>query len=341
MVVLERDERVGERWASRYDRLRLHTVRRFSGLPYRPLPRSYPRYVPKDLFARYLAEYAAALELDVRTGVTVEEVVPDGDGWVARTAQEDVPARAVVVATGRHNEPFLPDWPGQDAFHGRFLHSEAYRSGSEFAGRRVLVVGLGNSGAEIAADLVESGAARVAVSVRTPPPITSREIAGIPVQIFGLLLHPLPAPLVDRVGAVLRRLGTGDLRPYGLAAEEWGPFAARRPPVIDVGFLHELKAGRVDVRPALASLTIDGATFTDGREESFDVVVAATGFRTGLGRLLDVPDLLDDLGQPRQEAAPAGLFFAGFAESPRGQLFDSSRGAPRLAATVDAYLGGR
>lgn len=340
-VVLERDERVGERWASRYDRLRLHTVRRFSGLPYRPLPRSYPRYVPKDLFARYLAEYAAALELDVRTGVTVAEVVPDGDGWVVRAAREDVLARAVVVATGRHNEPFLPAWQGQDAFGGRLLHSEAYRSGKEFAGRRVLVVGLGNSGAEIAADLVETDAARVAVSVRTAPPITSREIAGIPIQIFGLVLHPLPAPLVDRVGAVLRRLGTGDLRPYGLGAEEWGPFAARRPPVIDVGFLRELKAGRIDVRPALASLTSDGATFTDGREESFDVVVAATGFRTGLRRLLDGSDLLDDLGQPRQEAAPPGLFFAGFAESPRGQLFESSRGAPRLAATVDAYLGGR
>jgi putative flavoprotein involved in K+ transport len=340
-VVLERDARVGERWASRYDRLHLHTVRRFSGLPYRPLPRAYPRYVSKDLYAGYLADYAGALELDVRTGVTVERIEPDGEGWSLTTGEDAIRARVVVVATGRHNEPNLPRWPGAEAFRGTLLHSDAYRSGSAFAGRRVLVVGLGNSGAEIAADLVEQGAARVAVSVRTPPPITSREIAGIPTQVFGLLLHPFPARLVDGVGAVLRRLGTGNLRPYGLGREAWGPFAARRPPVIDVGFLRELKTGRVDVRPALEALTPEGARFAGGREEAFDAVVAATGFGTGLERLVRVPGVVDERGHPREDAAPPGLFFAGYAETPRGQLFESSRRAPRLAAAVDAYLARR
>lgn len=337
-VVLERDELIGERWASRYDRLRLHTVRSFSGLPFRPLPRSYPRYVPKDLYARYLADYAAALELDVRNGVAVERIERDGEGWRIRSRDGELAARAVVVATGRHNEPYVPPWPGIEAFAGPLLHSAAYRSGGAFASQRVLVVGLGNSGAEIAADLVEQGAAHVAVSVRTPPPITAREIAGIPTQVFGLVLHPLPAHVVDRAGAALRRIGTGDLTPYGLGPEAWGPFAARRPPVIDVGFLAELKAGRIAVRPALAALTGAGARFADGTEERFDGVVAATGFRTGLERLL--PDLgaVDGRGHPRAGTTNAGLFFAGYDETPRGQLYESSRRARGLAAAIDAHL---
>ena len=338
-LLLERDERVGGTWARRYDRLHLHTVRRFSGLPFRRLPRSLPRYVSKDEYAGYLRSYAEELGLDVRFGETVERVRPDGGAWAVEASGGTVRARAVVVATGRHNVRRLPDWPGAADFEGRLLHSADYRSGRELAGQRVLVVGLGNSGAEIAADLVEQGAAAVSVAVRSRPPITSRELAGIPVQIFGLLLHPLPAALVDRAGAALRRVGTGDLTPYGLGREDWGPFGARRPPVIDVGFLDQLKAGRVEVLPTLVALMPTGARFADGREREFDAVVAATGFATGLPELVDAPRAVDHRGYPRPEAAPPGLYFAGYAETPRGQLFEANRASRRLAAAIDDYLG--
>lgn len=336
-VVLEQDE-VGGTWARRYDRLALHTVRRFSGLPFQPLPRSYPRYVPKDLYARYLADYAERAGLDVRGGQRVERIRRDDEEWAVETARSPWRAPAVVVATGRYNEPRRPAWPGADEFEGTLLHSLDYRSGHAFRGHRVLVVGLGNTGAEIAADLVEQGAARVAVAVRTTPPITSREILGIPVQLFGLALHGLPPRAVDRVGRRLRRVGTGDLHPYGLGDEAWGPFTSRRPPVIDVGFLEVLKAGRVEILPAVAALTRTGARFTDGEEQEFDAIVAATGFTTGLERLLDEPGLLDERGFPRPGTAPPGLFFAGYAETPRGQLFEANRGARRLAEAVDRYL---
>lgn len=224
-------------------------------------------------------------------------------------------------------------------FAGRVMHSQQYASGREFAGWRALVIGIGNSGAEIAADLVEQGAARVAVSVRTTPPITSREIAGIPVQILGMLLTPFPARAVDRVGALLRRLGNGDLREYGLGKEAWGPFTARRPPVIDVGFLEQLKARRIDVLGDVLRFTSTGVVFANGVEEEFDVVVAATGFTTGLDQLLSAPRALDERGYPRADGAYPGLYFAGYSETPRGQLFESSRGAHKLAATVGAYLG--
>ena len=110
--------------------------------------------------------------------------------------------------------------------------------------------------------------------------------------------------------------------------------------MIDVGFVRELKAGRVRVRPDLHELRPGGAVFSDGSEEDFDVVVAATGFRTGLDDLLDVSGALDAGDLPREGASHPGLFFAGFTETVRGQLYEANRAAGGLAAAVDAFLSG-
>jgi putative flavoprotein involved in K+ transport len=341
-VVLEAAERIGGTWARRYDRLHLHTVRRFSGLPYRPLERALPRYVAKDDYARYLADYAHELALDVRLGHRVERVEPLDGRWVIGTSEGDLTADAVVIATGKHNLKHVPPWPGSDEFRGPVVHSADYRSGAELAGRRVLVVGIGNSGAEIATDLVECGAAFVAIAVRTPPPIVRRETAGVPAQLLGMLLAPFPPRAVDRVAAAARRVAIGDLRRYGLDAARWGTFEARRPPLIDVGFLDMLRAGRIVVRPAVTRLTPTGAVFAGGAEERFDAVVAATGFTSSLADILAVGDLLDERGLPlaRRDGstAHAGLYFIGFRESPRGVLYETSRDARRLAEAVARYL---
>ena len=222
------------------------------------------------------------------------------------------------------------------------MHSADYRSGAEFRGQRALVVGIGNSGAEIATDLVDEGASFVAIAVRSTPPIAKRDIFGIPVQLFGIALQPFPAKPVDRIGGVVRRLGTGNLRPYGLGKPAWGPFEARRPPVIDVGFLETLKRGAIAVRPELVRLTPDGAAFSDGREEPFDTVVVATGFSAALEDLIDAPNLLDDRGLPRfgAEGSPdvPGLYFIGFKESPRGALYEAAKDARRLGEAASRYL---
>jgi cation diffusion facilitator CzcD-associated flavoprotein CzcO len=342
-LLVDRDERVGGTWAGRYERLCLHTVRRFSDLPYHPMPRDLPRYVAKDEYARYLREYVERLGLRVLLGWPVERVRAEtGGGWILESPRGSIAAHAVVVATGKHNEKRLPAWPGLEDFRGVLVHSADYRTGSEFTGLEALVIGIGNSGCEIATDLVEQGAARVAIAVRTTPPISAREILGVPVQILGMLLMPFPPGPVDRVGAVMRRLANGDLREYGLGKEAWGPFTARRPPVIDVGFMRELKRRRIEVRPAVARFTESGVVFAGGPVEEFQVVVAATGFETGLDRLLGLSGVVDERGLPnclRGEACGhPGLYFIGFTESPRGALFEAARDAPRLGATVDRYL---
>jgi putative flavoprotein involved in K+ transport len=339
-TVLHRDERVGATWRGRYDRLHLHTTRRFSGLPYRPVPRTFGRFVAKDDYASYLEHYAEDLGLDVHGGVAVQRISPAERGWRLETEAGEWGSPAVVVATGRHRRKVLPDVPGHETFGGPIVHSADYRTGRSFSGQRVLVVGIGNSGAEIAADLVEQGAGRVEVAVRTSPPIVSRQVAGIPVQVFGIVLSPLPARAVDRAAARVRRLALGDLARFGLGPPAWGSFSARRPAVIDVGFVSVLKAGRVRVRPALRELRPSGAVFADGSEGDFDAVVAATGFRTGLEELLDLPGVLDGHGLPREALAPAGLFFAGYTETVRGQLYEARKAAPRLAGAVDAFLSG-
>jgi cation diffusion facilitator CzcD-associated flavoprotein CzcO len=330
-VVLERDDEIGARWARRYDRLRLHTARRFSGLAHYPLPKTLPRYVTKDEFAAYLRDYAAHFELDVRPSQEVTAIRPRHGAWAVETTADTWQARVVVVATGKYDRPVLPDWPGRDLYRGPVLHASGYRSGADYRGQDVLVVGLGNTGAEIAADLLESGARRVAVAMRTPPPITRRDIAGVPVQILGIAGSVLPASVGDRLGSALRKIGTGDLSGYGIGPAAWGPFTARRPPVIDVGFLAQLRAGRVDVLPAVDRLTEDAVVLTDGRRERFDAVIAATGYRSSLADLLDL-----DPAHP--DALPAGVHAVGFRETIRGALFEMRRDSLALAQTIAAEL---
>jgi putative flavoprotein involved in K+ transport len=348
-TILDSDDRIGGSWARRYERLHLHTVRRFSGLAHHPIPRSYPRYVHKDQYAGYLADYAEALQLRVELGRRVQAVRPSENGlWETVTEQgERRVTPVVVIATGHYNEPVVPRWPGLDDYTGRVVHSKNYSSGRDFAGEDVLVIGIGNSGAEIAADLVEQGASRVAIAVRTIPPIMPRDLFGlVPVQLLGLALTPLPAPrLLDRMGALARRVAIGDLGRYGLGKAEWGPFTARRPAVIDVGFLKQLKGLKIDVRPSPKRFTADGVEFADGREERFDAVIAATGFDSGLRRLLEVPDAVGDDGRPRFRSGRAtlhpGLYFIGFDETTRGVLYEARRDSLRLAREVRRYLNGR
>ena len=346
-VVFDGDDRVGGRWARRYERLCLHTVRRFSGLAHHPIPREYPRYVPKDLFARYLSDYARHFGLDLRLGHRVEKVrAVDGNAWAIETNGYAWRSRVAIIATGHYNRPLLPSWPGADGFQGRLLHSVEYRTGRSFAGQRALVIGIGNSGAEIAVDLVGQGAAYVAVSVRTPPPIMPRDVCGVvPVQLLGLLFGRVPAPkLLDRVGALMRRVAVGDLRRYGLEDAAWGPFTARRPPVIDVGFLRELKRRRVHVRPNVGHFTRDGVAFVDGTEEGYDVVVAATGFDTALRDLLELPDAVGEHGLPAFPSGRAtpypGLYFIGYDETIGGHLRRANLESRRLAKEIERYLAG-
>jgi putative flavoprotein involved in K+ transport len=265
--------------------------------------------------------------------------------WTVVTACSDWHCRVVVIATSQYRIPILPKWPGHESYRGDLVHSIQYTNASAFTGERVLVVGAGNSGTEIATDLVENGASYVALSIRTPPPIVPRDPFGLAVQRTGILLSFLPATIADDLARLTSRLVLGDLTPHGLPSAAWMPYSARRIPVIDVGFVSGLKRGLVHIRPALIRLTSEGAVFQGGSAESFDVIIAATGFSTELDELLetsDVGDVLNDSCEPvdrsGQPTARPGLFFMGYIHSLRGHLFEANLASRHLARNVGRYL---
>lgn len=350
-TILDSGERIGQSWEKRYDRLHLHTVRAYSGLAHFPIPREYPRYLSKDQYAGYLREYASHFDLNFVPNTTVRRVHParanGHTGWAVESENGQRFARVVVIATGPFGQLVTPVWPEIARYRGKMLHSAEYRSGIDFQHQRVLVIGTGNSGMEIAVDLVEQGAASVTISVRACPPVVPRDFLGVPAQVFGIWMNALPPSVSDRVGNVLSRIALGDLRRYGLSSPGWMPFRSHRTPVIDVGIVRALKAGKVRVRPAVRSFTSTGVIFEESHDENassedFDAVIFATGFRTGLEHLLEPVGLVDHNGNPRFPSGTAtphpGLYFMGYFDSLRGFLYESSLASRRLAQVVKSYL---
>lgn len=345
-LVVERSDAVGASWRGHYDRLRLHTTRRLSALPGLGIPRAYGRWVGRDDVVRYLEQYAEFHGLDVATGIEVGRIEPAEDpaaGWaLPATGGRRLTARSVVVATGYNHSPYLPDWPGRDTFDGELLHASRYRNGRPYEGRDVLVVGVGNTGAEIAVDLAESGAARVRLAVRTPPHIMRRSTAGWPAQRTGIMVRRLPTRLVDGIAPYVERISVPDLSAYGLPRPDNGLYSRVREgsiPVQDVGIIDAVRSRKVE--PVAAVEGFDGreVLLTDGRRITADVVVAATGYRRGLEPLVGHLGVLDERGRPlthgrRSPKNAPGLYFTGFTNPISGMFREMAIDARRIAKAV-------
>ncbi|MEV4787843.1 flavin-containing monooxygenase [Streptomyces tuirus] len=345
-VVLEKSDRVGASWRRHYDRLHLHTTRRLSALPGLPMPRRFGRWVSRDDVVRYLEKYAEHHRLEIVTGVEVSRVerTPDGTGWLLHaTGGRELTGAAVVVATGYNHTPRLPDWPGRAGFTGEFLHAGEYRSGKPYAGRDVLVVGVGNTGAEIAVDLVESGASRVRLAVRTVPHIVRRSTAGWAAQYSGVLVRRLPVGLVDRISRAQARVAVPDLSAHGLPRPGTGLYTRVKQgaiPVQDVGLIDAVRTGRVEVVAAVEGFEDGGKiALADGTRISPDVVIAATGYVRALEDLVGHLDVLDDRGRPvahgpRTPKTAPGLYFTGFTNPISGNLREMALDAVKIAKAV-------
>jgi putative flavoprotein involved in K+ transport len=342
-LVLEAGEVPGAAWRTRYDRLRLHTPRLLSGLPGLRIPRRYGRWVARDDLIEYFHAYVAHHRLDVRTNTRVEQIVRDDGGWRLDTPNGPLHARSVVVATGYNGAPFIPDWPGRHDFSGELIHSAEYVSPQPYRGRDVLVVGAGNSGAEIAHDLIDGGAARSRLSVRTPPQIVRRATAGIPAQLIGMAIKHLPPHWVDPISITQRKLSIPDLSAQGLPRPETGVrsafLATGTTPILDVGIVDAVKRGRVEVVAAVEALDGDDVVLADGSRIRPDVVIAATGFRAGLDELVGHLGVLGPRGLPVEKDGPPalpGLWFVGFTPTLGGQLREGSIAARKVAEQISA-----
>jgi len=344
VVVLEKAATVGSAWRQHYDRLHLHTDRNHSALPGLPMPREFPTYPSRGQVVDYLDAYAAHFGLKPVFNTEVARVVQDGAGWRVETSGGAMDAPIVIVATGIAHAPYRPSWPGMESFDGSIIHSSCYRNASAFAGKRVLVVGFGNSGGEIALDLAEAGI-DVAIAVRGSVQIIPRDLLGLPILSWVILYRHLPARLVDAINAPVLRLVVGNFEKLGLRRAGMGPRRmveeTGRVPLIDIGTLAAIRKGAIVIRAGIDRVAGNDVRFDDGVTGTFDAIVLATGFRPDLRRL--VPDnegLFDFHGLPRvtARAAAPGLYFCGQITVPTGQLREIGIEAQRIAASASAYL---
>lgn len=341
--ILERADAVGSSWRNHYRRLHLHTARGRSGLPHHPMPARYGRYPSRTDMIEYLEDYAAHFGLQPRYGVTVRAVRPAEGRWRVMHDHGDDTADAVVFATGLNGRPYRADLPGIDSFPGRVLHSCEYDRPDPLVPGRVLVVGFGNSGGEIALDLAEAGA-EVTLSVRGPVNILPKELFGVPITSMGLLRKILPYRTVDALTAPLLRSKIGRPEDYGLVSAGKGPAAQviedGRIPLIDIGTLAAIRGGKITVQPGIDAVEGGTVRFTDGRTGEFDTILLATGYRTDLRDMLpETPEVLDPAGRPLVsggETAARGLYFCSYHASADGQLRQSGIEAETIARLIAA-----
>jgi indole-3-pyruvate monooxygenase len=337
-VLLEKEPVLAPAWRRHYDRLHLHTDRAHSGLPYFPMPRSYPRYASRAQVVEYLEAYAKEFSLAPRFGEEVLEARQREGRWEVKTQVSRYQARALVLATGYSDAPVRPRWPGMEGYQGVVLHSSEYRSGERFRGQDVLVVGFGNSGGEIAIDLFEHGA-RPSIVVRGSVNLLPRELLGLPILTWAVALSKLPPRVADMLSAPLLRMTFGDLAKLGLKKAPAGPLTEvstrRRVPLIDIGTVDLIRRKSIQVRPGIREFTPTGVRFEDGTEGSYQAVVLATGYRHQLGQLLGTLDgLVDATGQVTasgRETALPHLYLSGFYVAPTGMLREAGIEARRIA----------
>jgi cation diffusion facilitator CzcD-associated flavoprotein CzcO len=337
-VVLERGEAAGHTWMNLYDSLTLHTGKHLSTLPRMSFSRSVPIFPSRRDFVAYLHRYVEVFELPVETGRSVTGIERDGTGWIVRTNGSSIAARDVVMATGIVASPRMPVVPGRERFGGRVTHSVEYRRAAGFQGRRVLVVGVGNSGGEIGSELANAGA-QVTVAVRSGANVVPRELAGIPIQYLVFAMRGLPKGARRRIANVVGKVTELRRGKPVLPKPGHGPLDAI--PLIGFHLVDAIRAGRIAVRAGVSELTAQGVRFTDGTEEPFDDIIFATGFTAAIGPLGGLvrtdargfairTDRVTSADQPN-------LYFVGHSYDSTGGLYnirrDSVLAAERIASS--------
>lgn len=330
----EGSDRVGGQWHTGYEALHLITPRDSSGFTGHPMPATYPLYPSRDQMRDYLLGYAAARDLvrHVTFDTRVDRIAPEGRAWLVETSEGETRRYAgVVVANGHLRVPLQPELAG---YTGRQLHAAAYKTTADIEGTRVLVVGSGNSGCDIAVDCAQQPRFATTVSIRKGHLFQPKTFAGKPRG--ELWIMRLPPRLQDYALRAMIRIAVGRPQEYGLPAPATWSLTEQKP-VVNSQLLHWIHHGRIAIAPGLRSASGLGVEFADGRREQFDTIVWCTGYRVefpfldhGLLQWQDgVP--LRTAGCVLPKRGPGRLYFVGLA-APRGpQLSIYSRQAALVA----------
>ena len=306
-----------------------------------PWPRATPRYPSRDQVVQYLQSYAAEHHITPRLGVAVHSVKRGGHGFTVDTSSGVMRPRVVVMATGYNDVPKWPSVAGLDSFRGTAIHAGAYKNAMPYRGKRTLVVGCGNSGAEIALDLAEQGV-DVAMVVRGPVHVVPRDLFGRPIQHTNILLSYLPLALRDAIAMATIGLVVGDLSRWSIVRPKVGPNRlieeTGRIPILDLGTIAMVKQGKIRIVPAVEEILPDSVRFAGGAEHPFEAIVFATGYTPGVGNVIaGFEAIADARGRPHrfgEETGIAGLYFVGFKNPTTGALREIALEAPRVARAI-------
>ncbi|PSR88035.1 Indole-3-pyruvate monooxygenase [Actinidia chinensis var. chinensis] len=351
-IILERESCLASLWKLKmYDRLRLHLPKKFCELPYMPFPREFTLYPTKQQFISYLEAYAKCFSIEPLFGKEVRWAKYDMTMgfWCVRTNEFEFVCRWLVIATGENAEPVLPEIAGLQDFRGKVIHTNEYKNGADFHGRKVLVVGCGNSGMEVGLDLCNSGA-QVSLVVRDQLHILPKEVLGRSTFALSMwLLKWLPVRLVDQFLILCSRIVLGDIRKIGIKRPKIGPLELKnttgKTPVLDVGAIAKIKSRDIEVVRGIKRFTSRGVEFEDGKADEFETVVLATGYRSNVaswlmeGGFFNRKDGCTKNLFPNNWKGKNGIYSVGF--SGRGLLgvsIDSQRIAEDIASQWNSQM---
>jgi putative flavoprotein involved in K+ transport len=319
-VVLDDQPSPGGAWLHTWDSLRLFSPAQWSSLPGWLMPATPEQYPSRDHVVRYLEEYERRYEVPILRPVDVTSVSHRDAGLLVSTDRGDWLAKAVVSATGTWGRPYIPDYPGQGSFEGEQLHSAHYRNPNTFHGKDVLVVGGGNSGAQILAEL--SQVCHTTWVTLEQPTFLSDDVDG----------RVLFERATERWKA--RSEGRPDPAPSGGLGDVVMVAPVRE--ARDRGVLHS-------VRP-FSHFTVDGVVWKDGSHAHVDAVIWCTGFRPALEHLCPL-HVLNDAGRvdvvDGRAAQEPKLWLVGYGEwcgFASATLIGVMRSARSVATQIGQYL---
>ncbi|KAI4973634.1 hypothetical protein ZWY2020_041415 [Hordeum vulgare] len=348
-IIAEREDCIVSLWHKRtYDRLKLHIAKDFCELPHMAYPTDSPTYLPKDQFLRYMEDYVKHFNICPKFNALVESCMYDEvmKCWVITTHNKVdgsiiYASKFLVVATGENSAGYVPEIVGLQSFRGEAIHSSSYKSGSNYVGKSVLVVGCGNSGFEISYDLAVHGA-NTSIIIRSPLHVMTKELIHLGMV---LSMWHLPLKLVDFILMILAYSLFGDLSKYGIVRPDIGPLTLKaktgRSAVIDTGTTELIKKGDIKVFGPISCIRGNLIEFADGNERYYDAIVFATGYKSTANMWLkNDKSMLNSDGIPKNDfpnhwKGANGLYCVGFG---RRGLVGIAHDATIVASDIHANI---
>ncbi len=351
--VIDRAPVIASTWASVYPSLRLNTSRFYSHLPGRRFPWWFGIFPTGRQYHRYLECFAHDHRLNICLGVTVYRACPEGDGWRVETSSGSSWHPALIVATGRFSRPYQPPIPGQETFTGDLLHACAYRGPEPFRGRRVMVVGNGPSGVDIAIDLGVYAARPVLLSQRTGVVLRPRYPWGLPKHAWMMIAERLPAPLGRALLARIDRLKFEHLDRWGIKVPRTEAESSAAGATRGAELIQAVRGGRVRCVDAPARFDGPDVILTSGARVRVDAVILATGYQPALFNFLDLGEVQtnrdgwplrvdeppDDVTAGRREVRGwPGLYLVGTYYQGKGALYNFNIEAAAAVTQIQQRL---